>query len=239
MRSRVDGVRAQRHRLLGDARRLAIVEALEEAPRQVPELARLLGIHPTTVRAHLERLLEAGVLEVEAGVPAGRGRPSKRYRLRQPLIGGDPEVRLFVGSLVSLLRRAYGERAAAAAEEEGARKGREIGRSFRHPSMEQAVREVVDTLTKLSFAPDPPTRREDAVSVDVRHCPFSVDPDDPDGAIVCGFHEGLIRGLAERASGEEVGVRLLPFIGPGLCRVELSPKGKPATRRGRGTKRKR
>ena len=222
------GVRAQRHRLLGDARRLAIVEALEEGPRQIPELARLLGVHPTTVRAHLERLLEAGVLEEEAGIPAGRGRPSKRYRLRQPLLGGEPEVRLFVGSLVSLLRDAYGERAVATAEEEGARKGRELGRSFRHPSIEQAVREVVDTLNRLSFAPAPPTRREDVVTVDVHHCPFSVDPHDSDGAVVCAFHEGLVRGMAEVASGQEVAVRLLPFVAPGLCRVELSPK-KPAT----------
>jgi predicted ArsR family transcriptional regulator len=216
------GIRAQRHFLLGDARRLAIVEALEEGPRQVPELARLLGVHPTTVRAHLERLLKAGVLEEEAGVPSGRGRPSKRYRLRQPLLGGEPEVRLFVGSLVSLLRNAYGERAAATAEEEGARKGRELGRSFRHPSFEQAVQEVVDTLKRLSFAPAPPTRRDNVVSVDVHHCPFSVDPADPDGAIVCAFHKGLVRGLAEVASGEEVAVRLLPFVAPSLCRVELS-----------------
>ena len=72
------GVRAERHKLLGDARRLVIVEALEEGPRQIPELARLLG------------------------VPAGRG-PAKRYRLRQPLLGGDSGVRLLVGSFVSLL----------------------------------------------------------------------------------------------------------------------------------------
>jgi predicted ArsR family transcriptional regulator len=227
MHRRLDGVRAQRHRLLGDERRLAIVEALEEGPRQVPELARLLGIHPTTVRAHLERLLKAGVLVEEAGVPSGRGRPSKRYRLRQPLLGGEPEVRLFVGSLVSLLRDAYGKQAVAAAEEEGARRGREMGRSFRHPSFEQAVREVVETLTNLSFAPAPPIRQDDGVAVDVHHCPFSVDPHDPDGAIVCGFHEGLIRGLAETASGQEVGVRLLPFVAPGLCRVELSTAKKP------------
>ncbi len=231
------GVRAQRHKLLGDTRRLAIVEALEEGPRQIPELARLLGVHPTTVRAHLEKLMEAGVLEEEAGVPAGRGRPSKRYRLRQPLLGGDPEVRLFVGSLVSLLREAYGPQAPATAREEGIRRGRDMGRAFRHPSFEQAVREVVETLKRLSFAPDPPTQRNDVVSVDVRHCPFSVDPKDPDGAVICAFHEGLVLGLAEVTSGQEVGVRLLPFIAPGLCRVELSPKPemKPRRRRGAAT----
>lgn len=216
------GVRAERHRLLGDARRLAIVEALGEGPRQIPELARLLGIHPTTVRGHLERLLQAGVLEEEPGLAAGRGRPSKRYRLRQPLLAGDPEVRLFVGSLVSLLRDAYGTDVVAVAEEEGARRGREMACSFRHPSLEQAVREVTKTLNRLSFDPSPPTRRQDAVGIDVRHCPFDVDPGDPGGAVVCAFHEGLVRGLAEAGSGGEVGVRLQPFVAPGICRVELS-----------------
>ena len=183
----------------------------------------MLEVHPTTVRAHIERLTEAGVLEEEEGVPSGRGRPSKRYRLRQPLLGGEPEVRLFVSSLVSLLRTAYGDGAVAAAEEEGQRKGREMARAYRHPSFEQAVRDVVETLTSLSFAPGSPVRRADTWSVDVGHCPFSVDPKDPDGAIVCGFHTGLIQGLAETASGQEVGVQLRPFIAPGICRVELSP----------------
>lgn len=215
-------MRAERHRLLGDASRLAIVEALEEGPRQVGELARILGVHSTTVRAHLERLLEAGVLEEEQGTPSGRGRPSKRYRLRQPLLGGDPELRLFVGSLVSLLRDAYGDEAPKNAEAEGARRGRQMAGSFRHPSFEQAVHEVVDTLERLSFAPTSPVQQEDVVTVDVRHCPFNVDPLDPDSAIVCAFHEGLVKGIADAASAEEVDVRLRPFVRPGVCRVELS-----------------
>ena len=222
------GVRAERHRLLGDARRLAIVEALGEGPREIAELARMLGIHPTTVRAHLDRLLEAGVLEEEAGVPAGRGRPSRRYRLRQPLMAGDPEVRLFVGSLVSLLRDAFGERALAAAEEEGLRRGQQLGESARRVSFQEAVREVVKTLNRLSFDPEPAhTDRDNTVAIDVRHCPFGIEPDDPNGAIVCAFHAGLVRGLAESLSGHPVGVRLLPFVAPGRCQVRLSLDSKP------------
>ncbi|MGH9035428.1 MAG: helix-turn-helix transcriptional regulator [Acidimicrobiia bacterium] len=215
------GVRAQRHRLLADARRLAIVEALSEGPRQIPELARLLGVHTTTVRAHLDKLLEAGVLQEEAGVPAGRGRPSKRYRLKHPLLGGDPEVRLVVGSMVSLVRDAYGDGAVEAAVEEGARKGRQLAPHFRHPSLEQTAREVANLLERLSFDPTPPVRRRNALTVDLQHCPFRIDPRDPDGVLVCAFHEGLVRGLAEVASGGNVGVRVLPFIEPGVCRVEL------------------
>jgi len=48
---------------------LAIVEALEEGPRQVPELARLLGIHPTTVRAHLERHSRPGCSRMSPAFP--------------------------------------------------------------------------------------------------------------------------------------------------------------------------
>jgi predicted ArsR family transcriptional regulator len=223
------GVRAKRHRLLGDARRLAIVEALGEGPRQIPELARLLGVHPTTVRAHLDKLLEAGVLEEEAGVPAGRGRPSKRYRLRHPLLGGDPEVRLVVGSMVSLVRSAYGDRAVEAAIEEGARKGRELARPFRHPSLEQTAREVVELLERLSFDPTPPVRRKNLLAVDLQHCPFRIEPSDPDGVMVCAFHEGLVRGLAEVTSRGTVGVRVLPFVSPGVCRVELCSQNGTAT----------
>ncbi|MGH9035616.1 MAG: helix-turn-helix domain-containing protein, partial [Acidimicrobiia bacterium] len=139
-------IRAQRYHLLGDDSRLAIVEALEEGPRQIPELARLVGIHRTTVEGHLEKLQAAGLVDQEPGVPGSRGRPSKRYRLRIPLLGGDPEAGMFVGSLVALIRKAYSGQAPAAAEEEGLRRGRELGRSLVHPSLEQTAREVVSTL---------------------------------------------------------------------------------------------
>ena len=213
---------------------MAIVEALGEGPRQIPELARMLGVHSTTVRAHIEKLLEAGVLEEEAGTPAGRGRPSKRYRLRHPLLAGDPEIRLFVGGLVSLLRKAYGEEAVEATVEQGAQTGRALGRSFRHPSIEQTAEHVVETLERLSFAPAPPVRRNEGLSVDLLNCPFRVDPSDPDGVLVCAFHEGLAKGLAEVASGGEVGVRVVPFVSPECCRVELFPQ--KAETPGRGGK---
>jgi hypothetical protein len=79
---------------------------------------------------------------------------------------------------------------------------------------------VADTLERLSFAPGPLVKRKNLLTMDLGHCPFRIDPSDPDGALVCAFHEGLIRGVAE-ASGGDVGVRVLPFVEPGVCRVEL------------------
>lgn len=225
--------RAQRHHLLGDASRLAIVEALEEGPRQIPELSRMIGIHRTTVQGHLDKLMAAGLVDEEPGVPAGRGRPSKRYRLRIPLIGGEPEMRMFVQSLVALIRRAYSEDAIAVSEEEGRSRGQALARVLRHPSLEQTARQVSDTLEHLSFAPTPTAKRNEALAIDLQHCPFRVDPDDPDGPIVCAFHEGLVRGVAEVASGDDVGVRVVPFSAPGLCRVELmNPTSATTTRAG-------
>ena len=136
------------------------------------------------------------------------------------------------------VRTAYGDKASATAEAEGARRGREMAGSFRHPSFEQAVQEVVDALERLSFAPATPTRREGSMTVNVQHCPFAVDPNDPDGAIVCAFHEGLVRGMAEAASGGEVAVRVKPFAAPGVCRVEISPRRNSAKVQGQARKRR-
>jgi predicted ArsR family transcriptional regulator len=222
--------RAQRHHLLGDDSRLAIVEALEEGPRQIPELVKMIGIHRTTVQGHLDKLMAAGLVDAEAGVLGGRGRPSKRYRLKVPLLGGEPEMRLFVDSLISLIRKAYSNDAIAASEEEGRDRGRGLTRPLRHPSLEQTAREVADTLEHLSFSPKPTARRKDGLAIDLEHCPFRVDPDDPDGPIVCAFHEGLVQGIAEVASGDDVAVRVVPFSAPGLCRVELDAKAAPVTR---------
>ena len=89
--------------------------------------------------------------------------------------------------------------------------------------------EVLKTLHRLSFSPAPPARHGATVAVDIHHCPFGVDPGDPGGAIVCAYHRGLIRALAEAASGQDVGVRLLPFVSPERCRIELSFTTAPAS----------
>ena len=228
-RRKLRATRAQHHHLLGDPSRLAIVEALEEGPREIPELGRMIGIHRTTVQGHLNKLMAAGLVDEEAGVRGGRGRPSKRYRLRIPLLGGEPEMRMFVSSLVGLIRKAYSGEVIAVSEDAGRDRGRSLARPLHHPSLEQTAREVGETLEHLSFAPAPTTRCNGALTIDLHHCPFRVDPDDPDGPIVCAFHEGLVRGMAEVASGEDVAVRVVPFSAPGLCRVELSDKPAPVT----------
>ena len=49
-----------------------------------PELAEALGLHPTTVRFHLRRLVAAGHITEHTEAAQGRGRPRKVYRPAPP-----------------------------------------------------------------------------------------------------------------------------------------------------------
>jgi predicted ArsR family transcriptional regulator len=223
--------RADRHRLLADPTRLAIVEALSEGPREIGELARVTGVHRNTVRAHLLRLGDAGVLTVEAGRPAGPGRPSRRYRLREPLGSTGSELRLLIEGLAGALSRTQGPKAAAAAEEEGRRLGRQLGRRLDYPSVEQAVGQIMAMLDSLSFSPRL-RRRLDAFEIELRHCSFGMTPEDPSAPVVCAFHLGLVRGVAEESAGRLGRIRMLPFLGSGGCRAEIGVphrQGRPSS----------
>jgi predicted ArsR family transcriptional regulator len=216
--------RAGRHRLLADPTRLAIVEALSEGPREIGELARVTGVHRNTVRAHLVRLGHAGVLAVEDGLPAGPGRPSRRYRLCEPLGSTGCEIRLLIEGLAGALSRAEGPVAAHAAEEEGRQLGRQLGRRLDYPSAEQAVGQIMVLLDRLSFAPKL-RRRPDTFEIELGHCSFGMHPQDRSAHVVCAFHLGLIRGVAEESSGGLGRIRMLPFIATGGCRAEVEVPG--------------
>lgn len=212
--------RADRHRLLADPTRLAIVEALSEGPREIGELARVTGVHRNTVRAHLLRLEEAGALSVERGLPAGPGRPSRRYRLSEPLGSTGSELRLLVEGLAAALSRAEGAQAAGAAEREGRRLGRQLGRRLDYPSVEQAVGQMMALLDRLSFAPKL-RRRSDSFEIELGRCSFGMESGAASAPVVCAFHVGLIRGVAEEAAGGLGRIRLLPFVDGGGCRAEI------------------
>lgn len=222
--------RAERHRLLSDPTRLAIVEALREGPREISELARITGVHRNTVRAHLDRLEEAGALVSEPVPRAGRGRPALQYRLREHLTLDSDGYRILIEGLVQLVREARSGEAAPAAEDQGAELGRKLGRHLAYPTSEQAVREVTAILEQLSFAPST-TRDGERYEIELRNCPFWGGLAEEHGEVICSFHLGLIRGVAEVTSGDSVQVTLHPFVEQQrLCRVliestEPDPEG--------------
>ncbi len=195
---------------LGDETRYAIYNELAESTGPLPaqELADRLGLHANTVRLHLERLRDAGIVEVEAMHHGRVGRPQHRYSLAPgaPGLGFDPPAHALLAGLL-----------AAVAEKVGA--GSESARAVGHAWGLEAVKrsrsrrrkrdatllgELVDQSDRLGFEPaaDEPAPG-DPVRVDFLHCPFrELAEAYPD--LVCSLHRGLCEGILEGTGGAKV-----------------------------------
>src|SRR6187397_1254602 len=79
---------------LGDNTRYAIYLELARAPSPLAtaQIAESLGLHPNTVRPHLDRMREVGLLDVVTDAQGTVGRPQHRYSLAAdaPALGFEP-----------------------------------------------------------------------------------------------------------------------------------------------------
>lgn len=186
-----------------------VLAALTKAgePRSAAQLAVTLELHVTTVRSHLDQLEDAGLVTREMTGEGRRGRPSHRYRA----IRRDPDAAR--EELIRVLAAALAGPSAA-----GGAPARAAGRTW----AERVVVTESDPLVALTaafgeFGFDPEGHGR---QLRLRGCPFrQAAREYPD--VVCGVHAGLAERLAERVGGE-VRVRLLPFVEPELCLVEVS-----------------
>ena len=91
------------------SRRRSLLTALREAgtPLGVGELAERLGIHPNTVRFHLDTLVRTGQVERVQSAPAGPGRPPLAFRMSPGMNPMGPRnYQLLAGVLVDQLAAA-------------------------------------------------------------------------------------------------------------------------------------
>src|SRR5918998_1573495 len=79
---------------LGDNTRYAIYLELARSalPLSTADIAETLGLHPNTVRPHLERMRDVGLLDVRSEPRVGVGRPQHLYALAPdaPSLGLEP-----------------------------------------------------------------------------------------------------------------------------------------------------
>ena len=70
------------YKALGDQTRYELFSILLESPvaLSTAELADRLSLHPNTVRPHLERMRQVGLVELEVSGSGSVGRPRHRYR---------------------------------------------------------------------------------------------------------------------------------------------------------------
>jgi predicted ArsR family transcriptional regulator len=203
---------------LGDNTRYAIYLELARSPRPLStaEIATSLGLHVNTVRPHLERMRDVGLLEVHVEARGGVGRPQHRYALTEqaPSLGLEPP--LFPLATRLLLRLAT---EAGATAEEAAEIGRDQGRADgRRRATLHCLGAVVDQLATLGFDPAVvPT--ESGATVAFAHCPLR-DLAEAHPDIVCSLHRGLVEGCVEGAGeGTMGGFRTLLDRDP--CQVDL------------------
>ena len=213
------------YRVLSSASRVRLLEALQsEGPLEADQLAVHLGLHLNTVRSHLGVLLNARLVSAQTLPPTGPGRPRLAYAATRAITEDRQtgSYRLLAQILASSLEE--GEDGPQRAVAAGRRAGRELVNDTRPNAdgIEGLRADVLALLDRLGFAPRPAgkgTRGKTEV-IELHQCPFH-DLAETRSSIVCSAHRGLLQGACEQLGGRHDSVRLIPFVKPGLCAVQI------------------
>jgi predicted ArsR family transcriptional regulator len=199
---------------LGDNTRYAIYLELARAvvPLATGDIAESLGLHPNTVRPHLERMRDVGLLDVEVDARGSVGRPQHRYFLAPdaPSLGLEPPAFPMLAEMlvdvvaasrpdpadVAMVGRARGIAAAEAAWVEAP------GADAKAPP--QCAASLMAELASLGYDPV-----MDGDTIAFTRCPYR-DMAEIAPEVICGLHrgvvEGFVRGFREiEAGGTESG----------------------------------
>ena len=143
---------------LADETRYAVYRELAASPGALsaPDLAERLGVHANTVRLHLERLKDAGLVDAEAVHRGTVGRPQHLYFLAPgaPSLGFDPPAHALLAGLLAALAERVGADPDEAAET-GHAWGAEAGRRARGPTAAAGTRPTPGRRRTGSRRPGP------------------------------------------------------------------------------------
>lgn len=209
---------------LGDNTRYAIYLELARSvrPLATAEIAEILDLHANTVRPHLERMRDLGLVEVTTVATGSVGRPQHRYALAAdaPSLGLEPPA--FPTVTRMLLRAAA---AAGVDPDELLEAGREQGREDFARTRAGGPVDLVDALEdELEAFGFDPARADDgeAVTIAFTHCPFrELAEAHPD--LVCSMHQGMVEGFIGCGVGAEVR-RFHPLVDRTPCQVDVVRK---------------
>jgi predicted ArsR family transcriptional regulator len=210
------------HKALSDDTRYRLYRyvGLAARPVSVREMSRRLSLHPNTLRPHLHRLEEAGLISREVRKTASVGRPQTLYSIAEVQDEEGRDYRLLAEMLCGLVR---GKRALEQAHGLASQWGAYIvAQGGPKPGVRLPARRnlaiLQEAMAKVGF--DPRFRRTGAASIEVtlRDCPFR-DLADDYRDLVCTLHRGLIEGML---SGLKPALSLQdfkPFAERGICKA--------------------
>ncbi len=203
---------------LGDNTRYAIYLELARSARPLTtaDVADTLDLHPNTVRPHLERMRDLGLVEVSSVSTGSVGRPQHRYAIAAtaPSLGLEPPMfPMLAGVLLAGAAAAGldGDDLAGAARAQGAADAARLDGDV----IDDLEQSMVDT----GFDP---ARADvgDATTIVFTHCPFrELAESHPD--LVCAVHRGMVEGFVGCRGGAEV-TRFHPLVDRDPCQVELA-----------------
>lgn len=199
-------------------------------------LAQATGIHENTVRFHLGRLLDDGLVERQRGESPGPGRPPWTFVARRDHDGAGRENYELMATVLSDFVEHSSEQPAAVAQEAGrAWARRQAPADAQGPgdtppeatdgatrAWDAALDELARVLDATGFAPEL-TVQPDGATVRVHHCPF-LSIARTDQTVPCGVHLGLMEGVLEAVGAPGRVDRLEPFVTPSLCVAHLSAR---------------
>lgn len=205
------------HRALAEPSRARLLGLLERAgaPLSAEQLAKRTGLHANTVRAHLDVLVEAGLVSSTLEL---RTRPGRPRRLFAPLPRPETvarEHKLLAGALAaSLDPLPDGPRLAE-------QSGRTWGRGLVDApatSPDEAIAGVVGLLAERGFAPVAEEREIAMCSCPFRELALRYE------RIVCSLHKGLIDGALERLEAPLEVAELRPWVTADRCVARLAQR---------------
>jgi predicted ArsR family transcriptional regulator len=186
--------------------RVEIMHLVQERPqRPIAEIVDATGLHPNTVREHLQRLIDAGYVITETEHRTTRGRPRVLYTAATGTPGAaSPVARRKVADAArrgDLLRRIVpAERGATLSDD--------------------AVHQLDALIDDLGEAGFDPVVDEVALTVDLTPCPHA--PDAQHRGTLCGVHLGLMDSVLAQAGGPLRVEGIAPSCDPAHCVVHLA-----------------
>ena len=214
------------HKALADPTRHRLYRYLRLSGRAVSvrEMAVRLSLHPNTLRPHLRRLEEAGLVASETSRGATVGRPQALFTAvdREETEGRD--YRLLADILAGLLPgRRNRDRAQAQAREWGAFLA---GRILPPPGARRPagpnLATLQEALADAGFDPRFRRRSTKIVEISMRDCPFR-ELLDEHRELVCAVHQGLLEGILGASRPPLTLAAFQPLAERGTCR--LTAKG--------------
>jgi len=211
---------------LVDPGRRALYEHVraQDHPVTREEAADALAMSRNLTAFHLDKLVDAGLLdawyESPAGQPRGRGRTPKVYAANAAglTLTVPPRRYELVGQILADAVAEAPTDARAAAERHAFRHGRELGRSYAlraeggAPATASAVYAALDDL---GFGP------RDGAELVLTNCPFH-ELAQRQTTLVCGLNQKFVAGLLDGLGVHDLVSRLHPE--PGVCCVRVAPR---------------